>query len=228
VSRPRIAVVAHRRELESPLGRYKGAVVDERFLARLDDAGADPVVMWPAMSGHLMDVVDGVLLIGGGDVAPTAFGSVESGESIDNERDSLEMELVEACRTDRVPLLGVCRGAQVLNVALGGTLRKVSGHRQDLPLTTPDHDVEIHEGSRLGELVGVGTMMVNSYHAWAVDRAGADLSVVARGSDGTIEAIESTEVGWWCIGVQWHTEMLERDYAASPFLGLVEAARRSS
>jgi putative glutamine amidotransferase len=228
VSRPRIGVMAHRRELESPLGRSKAVVVGETYLARLDAAGADPVVMWPAMSAHLLDVVDGILLIGGGDVAPAAFGSAESGESIDHERDSSETKLVKACRSNRVPLLGVCRGAQVINVALGGTLRKVSGHRQRIPLTTPDHDVDIQEGSRLGLLVGVGPMMVNSYHVWAVDRTGAEISVVGRSSDGTIEAIESTEGGWWCIGVQWHTEMLEGDYAASPFLGLVEAARRSS
>lgn len=220
--------MAHRRELESPIGRHTGVVVGERYLAHLDAAGADPVVMWPPMSGHLLDIVDGVLLIGGGDVAPAAFGSAESGDSVDHERDFSETKLVKACRTDRVPLLGVCRGAQMLNVALGGTLRKVGGHRQELPLTMPGHDVEIYEGSRLGKLVGSGKMMVNSYHVWAVDRLGADISVAGRSSDGTIEAIESTEVGWWCIGVQWHTEMFEGDNASSPFRGLVEAARRSS
>ncbi len=227
MSRPRIAVVAHRRELESPIGRHHSLAVDERYLARLDAAGADPIVLWPAMSGRMSDVSDGVLLIGGGDVAPAAFGSTESGDSIDHARDALEMELVEVCRRDRRPLLGVCRGAQVLNVALGGTLRKVSGHRQELPLTSPAHSVAIEAGSMLHDLAGLRKMEVNSYHAWAIDRPGEALTVVGRGPDGTIEAVESTEASWWCIGVQWHAESFDGHYAGFPFEGLVEAARRS-
>ncbi len=105
-----------------------------------------------------------------------------------------------------IPLLGICRGSQALNVACGGTLHQhLPGHRQSEPGPHPTHDVEVLAGTRLAALLGTGTLAVNSFHHQAVDRLGTGLRVAARAGDGTIEAIEGAG---FAIGVQWHAETL--------------------
>jgi putative glutamine amidotransferase len=107
-----------------------------------------------------------------------------------------------------MPLLGICRGAQALNVARGGTLHQhVAGHRQSEPGCQVTHEVEVVDGSHLAGLIGAGTYAVNSFHHQAVDRLGDGLRVVARScEDGTVEAIEGA--GGFLLGVQWHAEAL--------------------
>ncbi len=222
--RPRIAVVCHRRESASVLGRHVAAVVPESYLDHVCDAGGDPILIWPGMPKAPLDIVDGVLLIGGGDIHPTRFGSPDTGDSVDLRRDSMEVGIVADCQARSIPLLGVCRGAQAINVALGGTLTRVADHRQSHPLSLPHHKVEIAEGSRLATLIGSETVEVNSFHNWAVDRLGHDLVVVARDPDGTIESIEFTGESWWCMGIQWHAELLVAGHGRALFRGLVQAA----
>lgn len=224
-TRPRIAVVTHRRESESVLGPHVAAVVPEPYLDHVSDAGGDPIMIWSGMSQAPLDIVNGVMLIGGGDIHPTQFGSSDNGDSIDSRRDSMEFGVVKECRARSIPLLGMCRGAQAINVALGGTLKRVADHRQEQPLSRAHHKVEVGEGSRLARLVGSETLEVNSFHNWAVDRPGQDLAVVGRDLDGTIESIESIDGSWWCVGIQWHAELLDADHTRSLFGGFVQAAR---
>jgi len=105
-----------------------------------------------------------------------------------------------------MPLLGICRGAQALNVACGGTLHQhLPGHRQSEPGSRPTHEVEVLPGTRLAGLLGAGPVAVNSFHHQAVDRLGGGLRVSARAADGTIEAIEGAG---FVVGVQWHAEAM--------------------
>jgi putative glutamine amidotransferase len=224
MSRPRVLVVAHRREVDSVLGPQRASVVYEGYLERLERAGALPVVAWPGASWgeDVLDPVDGVLLVGGGDVDPARFGSSAAGDATDSARDDFEFALVQACRTRAVPLLAMCRGAQAMNVALGGSLREVTGHRQDGSLGEPSHQVSLGDDSRLAGMLGPAELAVNSFHRWAVDRPSPDLAVTATADDGTAEGVESTGE-WWAVGVQWHAELIQNDRASSLFRGFVSA-----
>lgn len=222
----RVLVVGHRRDLESVLGPQRACVVYEGYLERLARAGAVPLIAWPGelWDGGLLDWADAVVLVGGGDVDPAQFGSAAAGDAVDPERDRFEVALVLASRDRRIPLLGVCRGAQVLNVALGGSLREVAGHRQEALLGEPSHRVVFAPGSRLAGLVARPEAAVNSFHRWAVDRLGEGLAATAQSTDAVIEGVEST-TGWWAVGVQWHAELLDADAGDLVFRGLVAAAR---
>jgi putative glutamine amidotransferase len=147
------------------------------------------------------------------------------------------VELTLAREADRrgLPVLAICRGAQVLNVARGGTLHQhlpdvigdAIAHRQDVPAAQPTHDVDIASGSRLRELLGAGRVAVNSFHHQAADRLGAGLRTTAWAPDGTIEGFEQATPDRFVVGVQWHAEAI----TALPgqqelFRALVEAAAR--
>ena len=127
-----------------------------------------------------------------------------------------------------LPILGVCRGAQTLNVARGGTLHQhVDGHRQAQLATVPTHEIAIALHSTVGRIVGRTRLEVNSFHHQAVDRLGAGLAVAARADDGTVEAIEDRSRGFF-VGVQWHAETLvDLPTHHSLFRALVRAAGQS-
>ena len=124
-----------------------------------------------------------------------------------------------------MPVLGICRGTQALNVACGGTLyQHLAGHRQAEPGTETTHDVDVHGGTRLAALLGAGALPVNSFHHQAVDRLGSGLRVSATAADGTVEAIEGTGSAF-VLGVQWHAETLAADaLQLRLFQALVEVA----
>lgn len=227
MSRPLIVVVPHVREVDTPLGRMRGAIAYEAYLDRIVSAGGEPLIVWQG-TGDVSEVVrlaHGILLVGGGDLDPARFaGAIEAAEAVDHARDAFETTLVRAARAVRVPVLGVCRGCQVLNVALGGTLELVEGHRQTQTLALSSHPVVLAAGSRLGEVVGGTHLKVNSFHRWRVADLGLGLVAAARSPDGGIEAIEA-KGEWWAIGVQWHAELLGEERASSAvFEGLVGAA----
>jgi putative glutamine amidotransferase len=226
VSRPRILVVGHRREVDSPLGTQRACVAYEGYLDHLDRAGALSVIGWPGgpWADDVLDLVDGVLLVGGGDVDPARFGSGAQGDAMDAARDAFEFALVRTCRDRKLPLLGMCRGAQAMNVALGGSLKESGGHRQDLPLADPSHPISLQRGSRLGRMFAADEIEVNSFHRWAVDRPGRGLAATAVTPDATVEGIESTD-DWWAAGVQWHAELLDDDQGAALFRGFVSGVR---
>jgi putative glutamine amidotransferase len=223
-TRPRILIAPHARELDTVLGRLHASIVYDRYLDKIVVAGAQPLTAWPGTPDvdDLVAVADGVLLIGGGDVAPERFGLSAEGAAVDHERDEFEMSLVLAAQAREKPVLGVCRGAQVLNVALGGTLRKVGGHRQESDLTQPSHSVQIVEETRFAEAVGLRELEVNSFHNWAPDALGRGLRVAGTSAD-VIEGLEF-DGGWWGLGVQWHLELLDDPASQRVFDALVAAA----
>ena len=198
------------------------------YLRAIERAGGMPVVLPPLGGAEaLLDRLDGICLSGGPDLDPAAYGAPDRHAELgptEPALDEFELELARAADRRGLPILGVCRGAQALNVARGGTLHQhLPGHRQAEPGVVPTHAVDVASGTRLAGLVGAGTLAVNSFHHQAVAELGSGLVVAARAADGTVEAIEAP--GRFLLGVQWHAETL----AGVPehlalFTALVDAA----
>ena len=200
-------------------------------------AGATPLVLPPgeARPERLLDLLDGLILAGGGDIAPAAYGGEphETIYSVSEERDQFEFALARATLSRRdIPLLCICRGMQVLNIVCGGTLHphvperfgERVAHRLP-PRLTSRHAVRVEPQSRVASMLGATEVEACSWHHQAIDRMGQSLRPVAWADDGVIEAVEHA-VHPWCIGVQWHPEM-QLDEAAQRglFAALVEASR---
>jgi putative glutamine amidotransferase len=184
------------------------------YLRAIEAAGGMPVVLPPLGDAELfLDRLDGVCLSGGPDLDPVAYGDktrhAELGPT-EPGLDAFELALARAADARGIPILGVCRGAQALNVARGGTLHQhLPGHRQTEPATAATHSVYVEPGSRLAQIVGTTRLRVNSFHHQAVAVLGHSLRAVAHSADGTIEAIEAPGPGF-LLGVQWHAEGLAR------------------
>jgi putative glutamine amidotransferase len=185
------------------------------YLRAIEAAGGMPVVLPPLGDAEaLTERLDGICLSGGPDLDPAAYGApdrhVELGPT-EPSLDAFELALAEAADARGMPLLGICRGAQALNVARGGTLHQhVPGHRQAEPATATTHTVHVDEGTALAGLVGMRPLRVNSFHHQAVDRLGRGLRAVAHAADGIVEAIEAPGTRF-VLGVQWHAEGLLHD-----------------
>jgi putative glutamine amidotransferase len=188
----------------------------------------------------LLAELDGVLLTGGGDVDPAFYGEPRHPEVYDAEpgRDEFEIDLARRAMAADLPMLAICRGTQVLNVAAGGTLvqdipstvTSELSHSIDVPKDCVAHDIRIAPGSRLHEALGstvdaAGACRVNSRHHQSVARLGNGLLATATAPDGVVEAIESPEARF-CLGVQWHPENFWRTGEFRPlFDAFVSAAR---
>jgi putative glutamine amidotransferase len=182
-------------------------------------AGAVPVIVPPLPRGSiepLLDGVRGLVLTGGPDIDPCHYGAEAHPElgPVEREIDVFELALLRAALRRRLPVLGICRGMQLLNVALGGSLVQdlpsAGGeveHRQTDPGVQPTHDVELEAGSRIAGLVGATSLRVNSFHHQAIDRLGRGVRAVGWAPDGVVEAVEVRRQPF-CIGVQWHAESL--------------------
>jgi putative glutamine amidotransferase len=215
---------------------------NQTYLDALVRAGAAPLMIPYLADGILLRTVykqvDGVLLSGGDDIDPVHYGETrhEKCGAITPERDETELALTRWAIEDGKPLLAICRGIQVLNVALGGSLyqdiqAQVPGAQKhdwypDYPRNYPAHVVEIPAQTRLAHLLGIASMPVNSLHHQAVKGVASGLIVAARASDGIIEAVEA-EGHPFAIGVQWHPEELagEDVHARRLFEALVQACR---
>lgn len=191
----------------------------------------------PAAAAEFAAAADGILFSGGVDVHPSFYGQEPHRDlgRVDPDRDAFELALYRAARARSLPVLGICRGEQLINVAEGGTLHQHIGrelssldHSQEAGDGEPHHSVTLEAGSLVAEAYGSGEVTVNSYHHQAVDQPGAALRVTARSSDGLAEAVEGTE-GAWLLGVQWHPEMSFRRHEKhlAPFRAFVDAVNRA-
>lgn len=208
------------------------------YMRAVEQAGGLPVALPPLQAENLVPLLahlSGLLLTGGPDLDPRCYGAERHAElgPTDPLIDSFEIALCRQADRRGIPILGICRGAQVLNVARRGTLHQhvpeLTGggveHRQAEPGDRPTHEVRVAPDSRLAQTTGGGPVMVNSFHHQAVDRLGADLRPVAWAGDGVVEAIEG-DGEQLVLGVQWHAETLaqEADQLAL-FERLIDAAR---
>ncbi len=194
------------------------------YLRAIDGAGGIPVVLPPLGDAvAFLDRLDGICLSGGPDLDPDAYGAVERHAELGPTEpglDAFELALARAADKRGLPILGVCRGAQALNVSRGGTLHQhIPGHRQTEPATATTHTVHVEPGTALAELIGTDILRVNSFHHQAVERLGRGLRAVASAADGTVEAIEAAGPRF-LVGVQWHAEGL---IAHSRHMALFEA-----
>jgi|SoiMethySBSTD1v2_1073268.scaffolds.fasta_scaffold485309_2 putative glutamine amidotransferase len=198
------------------------------YVRALERAGAVPVVLPPVDAGLIPALVAplaGVCLSGGPDLDPSAYGAARDPHLGPTEPglDAFELEVARCADAAGLPILGICRGAQALNVARGGSLHQhLPDHRQTDPGWVTTHTVEIAPHSRLAGVRGGTEQQVNSFHHQAVDRLGAGLRAVAWAPGGSIEAIEG-DGERLVLGVQWHAESLDRD--AALFRALVAASR---
>ncbi|GHG50956.1 hypothetical protein GCM10012320_20060 [Sinomonas cellulolyticus] len=201
------------------------AVLTANAAAGLEAAGASAVVLDSAAAElPRAEEFDGVLVMGGGDVDPALYGGDTAHPSIDGVdrgADDAEVRLVRGALAARLPVLGICRGLQLVNVALGGTLIEDLGPTgmhddHDAPAgPMPLHDAVIAPGTLLASaLGGAGTVRVVSGHHQAAGRIGEGLRVSAEAPDGVVEAIESTDPGVWLLAVQWHPEDAQTRTAA--------------
>jgi putative glutamine amidotransferase len=215
-------------------GRYN---LPAEYVAAVERAGAVPLLIppLPEHAHRYLDLVDGVILAGGGDIAPERYrgNAHELNYGVDARRDALELALARELVKRRQPTLAICRGMQIVNVALGGTLIEhlpaVVGeqvlHRKPPRDPTP-HVVHIEPGSRLAQLTGVTELQPMSWHHQAIRDVAHGLKVVARAPDQTIEAVELPEQPW-LIAVQWHPELTAHEDATQQrlFDALVAATR---
>jgi putative glutamine amidotransferase len=213
---PVVGIAAHQVMVDESgfrLLHYAAAVPYVKAVRR---AGAIPIVL-PVIDPSdrdeidtVLDAVDAVIVTGGCDVEPARYGATPAPETgpIDPLRDDTEIALCRALVERDQPTLCVCRGIQVLNVALGGTLvQHVPVHSRDDAYNETVHDVTLDPESRIAKALGASSVGVNTLHHQTLDRLGDRARAVAWAADGTVEAIE-VEGAPHVLGVQWHPEML--------------------
>jgi putative glutamine amidotransferase len=215
---PLVAVTATARMVEG----VERVRLNAAYVRALESAGLVPIVVPPlgtaASVVRVLDAVAGLVLSGGEDVDPSRYGATPHPElgPVNCARDETELALLARARELGMPTLAICRGIQVVNVGLGGTLiQDLPSQRQDVAAHEVDderdarvHGVRVDPASRLASILGVRSLGVNSIHHQAVDRLGEAMRVSARADDGTIEGVESDDPSWWMVGVQWHPEEL--------------------
>ncbi|MFJ9896006.1 gamma-glutamyl-gamma-aminobutyrate hydrolase family protein [Streptomyces sp. NPDC091280] len=238
-SRPLIALPARFAATTSAL-RYGAEVTARALVEAVWRAGGEPAAIHPYAPDGTADPAevaarlarfDGVLLPGGGDLAPYRYGAGAAHESVydvDDQQDGFDLEVARRTLESGLPLLAVCRGLQVVNVALGGTLEQDMGgpereHRHVV------HPVTVEPGSLLARATGAEKVDASCYHHQRVDRLGGGLRVTARAADGTVEGLELPGAQGWFTAVQWHPEDTAHEQAAQQglFDALVRAARRT-
>ncbi|HEX9820446.1 MAG TPA: gamma-glutamyl-gamma-aminobutyrate hydrolase family protein [Methylomirabilota bacterium] len=219
------------------------AYVNGAYIRAVQAAGGIPVLLTPhftpEVQAALWSRLDGLVLTGGGDIDPARFGEARhpAVDEVSPARDDLEIWLTHQALVDGVPLFAICRGIQVLNVALGGTLvQDIPGelpdalaHSQKAPRHEATHAVKVMgEGTRLGRALGTLEVNVNSMHHQAIKRLGDGLREVAWAPDGIVEGVEMPGDDRFVLGVQWHPEeLVGHDPAArNLFAAIVDAARR--
>ena len=210
--------------------------VNSAYLRSVLDAGAVPVILPPAIGAAratgVLEGIDALLLTGGEDLDPAWYGASPSPAlgDVDRERDLFELALFASARQRGLPILGICRGIQLVNVALGGTLW------QDLPSERPSavqhnrgdarsvrtHGVSLEAGSRAATVLSCAALDVNSFHHQGIRDLASPLRASGWSGDGLIEAVEGVAGEPWLLAVQWHPEEMYED-AVAPERGLFRA-----
>ena len=235
MTRPVIGLTAYRRSLATPLGEQTDLyTLDPAYTNCVEAAGGQPLIIPHGDDPTgLLDLLDGLVLTGGGDLDPQHYG--ESAEvTLEDPNagaDVWELALARAAAARTLPVLGICRGMQTLAVASGGTmiqdLEEHHGHplipKNPQALMESRHPIELAAGSRIAEVMGTTTFPVNSIHHQAVVDAGT-LKATAR-IGAVIEALEGPD-DWPIIGVQWHPEKMHEPEQLALFRDLIAAAQR--
>ena len=179
------------------------------YIKSIEKSGGFPLIVdvsFMPLEKNILDIISGILITGGGDINPETYKERKKAETegIDNERDLFEIQLAKIAWEKQIPLMGICRGIQVINVAYGGTLyQHLPNHKYN-----NNHTVKIDKTSILYSAFGKEKLMVNSYHHQAVKKIPSTLKPTAFSpNDGTIEAIESTGNNF-IMGIQWHPERM--------------------
>jgi putative glutamine amidotransferase len=239
MARPLILITCWRRHLPTFLGeRTLLDTLDPAYADCVAEAGGRPLLISRSPADprqtvdELIELADGLVLTGGGDVDPTSYGAMpENVADEDPEADAFELGLLRAARTARLPTLAICRGAQLLAVAHGGRLAQqpplsdshaalsgLSGEQ----IRAARHTAVLAEASRLRSAFGRESIPVNTIHHQQIAAAG-DLRVTALAPDGVIEGLEPDE-DWPCVGVQWHPEKMDEPEQRTLFRQLVRNA----
>ncbi|MCA1984262.1 gamma-glutamyl-gamma-aminobutyrate hydrolase family protein [Nocardioides nematodiphilus] len=233
-ARPRILIPARFSDSASAL-RYRAEVTSRALVEAVWAAGGEPLMIHPATGtdaeiAERLALADGVLLPGGGDLAAQWTGQEHHPTmyDIDEVQDAFDLAVARVVLGQGLPLLAVCRGLQVVNALLGGTVV------QDMDSTYGEarhhrhraHEVKVEAGTRLAGIVGE-LVDVSCYHHQCIDRPGEGLRVIATADDGVVEAVDLDGAKGWFLGVQWHPEDTWSTNASqlAVFRALVEAAR---
>ena len=228
---PNIGVTCNLEVVTYGLWTEPAAMVPLTYVRAIARAGGRPLLLAPTPADladpkELVDLLDGVLVTGGADVDPSAYGESPHRETAaaGGERDAFELLLVCAAAQRDLPCLGVCRGMQVLNVAYGGALEQHLADRLEHDVHRgdnadfADHAVEVEPESLAAVAAGATRVAVKSYHHQGIARVGSGLRVTARAEgDGTVEAIEDTGRRFM-LGVLWHPEEDEADCLIAAFV----------
>ena len=226
-----------------PYGTFHRQTISDHYVDAVAAAGGLPLLLPSRVEDveQVLALVDGVLATGGADLDPAIYGDDEvhpTTYGVDARRDAFEIALVNGAIERDIPVFGICRGVQVLNVARGGTLvqdvasqleaEQGTAHRQQeigVPSHEPSHEVALDPVGAAAEVFDGDRLMVNSFHHQAVGRVADDLVPVATSPTGLVEAVAGSG-DRWVLGVQWHPEMMFRHHPEQlrPFTALVRAA----
>ncbi len=234
---PVIGVPAESRLLA---GSFRNSV-NEPEISGIVDYGGTPLIIptrHPELMANYLPLIDGLLLPGGPDVSPILYKEEPAPGLGDTDLllDQSEIALVKAAAAAHLPIFGICRGIQIINVALGGTLYQdlnrqkpdgLSKHHQDAPMSQGTHHVSILPDSKLQQILGATTLLANSHHHEAVKQLASGLKLSATASDGVVEGFE-TIADDSIIGVQWHPETMYQtnQTMARLFADLIKRARK--
>ena len=222
-----------------PDGNTSRVRLTAAYVIALENAGLIPLIVPPLSSADaasaVLDSVAGLVLTGGEDVDPARYGEKrhEKVLSVNAARDATEVALIKEAQERGTPVLAICRGIQVLNVALGGSLvqdiasqcKTDIEHDEASARNSRTHEISVEPGSLIAKAMGAEHLSVNSFHHQSVKRVADGMRVTARSPDGVIEGIESTDDNWWVMAVQWHPE--EMTESAEPWdRGLFKAFAR--
>lgn len=221
-------------------GSYAGGerlYVNRDYVKNILKAGGIPLLLPIIDDSEVIkkqiESIDGLLLSGGQDVNPLLYGQKPSDflGAVRDDRDFFELQAIRHAFSLNIPLFGICRGLQVMNVAFGGTLHQDIpselgfDHHQKSRREEPHHQIEIYSDSKLYKILGVSYLETNSFHHQCVKDLAVGFSISARSEDGVIEAIEREDRPF-VLGIQWHPEMMAEKYAVERLFSAFIAAAR--